>query len=321
MQCRVFKNVCYLLVIALVSAIAPLPLSTPASAQLMPQYQVGVVEFVNESGVQGDLLARLATDAVVVEMNKTDRFDIGNNTRTRIKTEMDALDLHAPLDKVGMIRLGEALSADAMLQGKITSVQLAGSGVTRRASVTLVLQMYDQASGEIVNGAVQTGYSSARVGYTPDDDALIVEAINNAAFLGVKTMVDYVIPEATVQNSVGGNQVMLNKGSREGMKQGMQMIVIRGKEIIGYLAVQAVSPTDCTAKVTKSMRGIQPQDKARAIFDMPAIGGSVRTEHLRKTGQEAEQSARSASSCWVRQLFSEPFRFSRAGAALKMRRA
>lgn len=246
----------------------------------MPQYSVAVVEFVNESGVQGDLLARLATDAVVVEMSKTTRFDVGSNSRTTIKAAMEALDLHSPLDKVGLVRLGESLSADAMLEGSITSVQLAGSGVTRRASVTLILRMYDQASGEIVNGAVQTGQSSARVGYTPDDDALIVEAINNAAFLGVKTMVDYVIPEATVQNSLGASQVMLNKGARDGIKPGMQMIVLRDREIIGYLSVQSVTPVDSIAKITKSMRGIQAQDKAKAIFDMPAVGGAARTQSL-----------------------------------------
>ncbi|MHB9035312.1 MAG: hypothetical protein ACYC64_01505 [Armatimonadota bacterium] len=279
MKCRALKNVCYVLIVALVSTIAPLPLCTPARAQLMAQYSVGVVDFVNESGVQGELLARLATDAVVIEMSKTQRYDV-SITRTQMRTEMEKLDLHSPLTKIGLVRLGESLSADAMLEGSINSVQLAGSGVTRRASVTMVVQMIDQASGEIVNGAVQSGTSSARVGYTPDDDALIVEAINNAAFLAVKTMVDYIIPEATVQNSVGQNQVMLNKGSRDGMKTGMQMIVLRNREIIGYVTVQNVTPTDSTAKISKSMRGVQPEDKARAIFDMPAVGGSARTEPL-----------------------------------------
>lgn len=268
-----------MLIVALISTLAPLPLSKPAKAQLLPQYSVGVVDFVNESGVQGELLARLATDAVVVEMSKTNRYDV-SITRTQMKTEMEKLDLHSPLSKTGLVRLGESLSADAMLEGSITSVQLAGSGVTRRASVTLVVQMVDQASGEIVNGAVQTGNSSARVGYTPDDDALMVEAINNAAFLAVKTMVDYIIPEATVQNSLGENQVMLNRGSRDGIATGMQMIVLRNKEIIGYLTVQGVSPQDSSAKITKSMRGIQPEDRARAIFEMPAIGGAASNESL-----------------------------------------
>lgn len=278
-QFRAVKGVCYVLVVALVAMVAPTQLSTPARAQLMPTYSVGVVEFVNESGVQGDLLARLATDAVVVEMSKSNRYDVGT-TRTQIKKEMEELDLRPPLDKVGLVRLGERLSVDAMLEGAVKSVQLSGSGPTRRASVTLVVQMVDQASGEIINGAVQTGMSSARVGYTADDDSLITESVNNAAFLAVKTMVDYIIPEATVMLNIGASEVMLNKGMRDGMRAGMRMIVLRQREIIGYIEVRSVSATDCKAKVLKSMRGIQPEDKARAIFDMPPVGAGIKSQPL-----------------------------------------
>ena len=273
MKSRAVRSLCHALVLALVSTVVP-PLSQPASAQLTPTYAVGVVDFINESGVQGELLSRLATDAVVVEMSKTNRYDV-NITRTQIKAEMEKLDLHPPLDKLGLVRLGEALSADAMLEGSIKSVQLSGSGVTRRATVTLLVQMVDQASGEIINGAVQTGTSSARVGYTPDDDSLITEAINNAAFLVVKTMVDYIIPEATVMMNIGQDQVMLNKGVRDGLKPGMRMIVLRQKEIIGYIQLRDVSATDSIAKVTKSLRGIQPEDKVRAILEMPTVSGSA----------------------------------------------
>jgi len=276
---RACRSVCYALIVALVSTFAPLPLAKPASAQLLPTYSVGVVDFVNESGVQGDLLARLATDAIVVEMGKTNRYDV-SITRTQLRNEMEKLDLRPPLTKLGLVRLGESLQADAMLEGSIKSVQLAGAGVTRRASVTLVVQMVDQASGEIINGAVQTGTSSARVGYAADDDSLITEAVNNAAFLCVKTMVDYIIPEATVMMNIKESQVMLNKGVRDGLKPGMRMIVLRLKEIIGYIEVQSVSPTDSMAKVIKSMRGIQPEDKVRAIFDMPTVTSSLQSEPL-----------------------------------------
>jgi len=265
-------------VLALLATIVP-PLAKPASAQLMPNYSVGVADFVNESGVQGDLLARLATDAVVVEMSKSNRYDV-SITRTLMKSKMDELGLHAPLTKLDLVRVGEALSADAMLEGSIKSVQISGSGPTRRASVTLAVQMIDEASGEIINGAVQTGTSSARVGYTPDDNTLITEAINSAAFLAVKTMVDYVIPEATVMMNIGQDEVMLNKGIRDGMKAGMRMIVLRDKEIIGYLDLRDVTPQDSTAKVVKSMRGIQPEDKARAIFEMPMVTSSLKSEPL-----------------------------------------
>lgn len=276
---RGVRSLCYAIIIALMSTIAPMPLATPAGAQLMPTYSVGVVDFVNESGVQGELLARLATDAVVVEMSKTNRYDV-SITRSMIKNSMEKLDLHSPLTKIGLVRLGEDLQADAMLEGVIKSVQMSGSGPTRRAAVTLVVQLIDQASGEIINGAVQTGTSSARVGYTPDDDTLIAEAINNAAFLVVKTMVDYIVPEATIMMNVGSDQVMLNKGARDGLKPGMRMIVLRQKEIIGYIELRDVKPGDAVAKVTKSMRGIQPEDKVRAIFDMPTVSGSAASQPL-----------------------------------------
>lgn len=279
MRSRASRSLCYVLITALVATIAPLPLAKRASAQLMPQYSVVVTDFINESGVQGALLSRLATDAVVVEMGKTNRYDV-SITRSQIQKEMDDLGVHPPLTKIGLVRLGERLSADAMLEGSIKSVQLAGSAVTRRASVTIVMQMVDQASGEIINGAVQTGNSSARVGYSADDDSLITEAINNAAFLAVRTMVDYIIPEATVMMNIKGSQVMLNKGLRDGLKPGMRMIVLRQKEIIGYVEVQNVSPTDSYANVIKSMRGIQPEDKVRAIFDMPTVTSTLKSEPM-----------------------------------------
>jgi len=278
MQCRAMSNLCFMLIASLISPFVQ-PFVQPAAAQLMPTYQVGVVDFVNESGVQGQLLARLATDAVVVEMSKTNRYDV-SITRAQLANEMEKLGLHPPLSKLGLVRLGEALQADAMLEGSIKSVSLAGSGATRRASVTLVVQMIDQASGEVINGAVQTGTSSARVGFTPDDDSLITEAINNAAFLCVKTMIDYVIPEGTVLMNIGESMLMINKGARDGMKPGMRLIILRQREIIGYVVVQKVSATSCDAKVMKSMRGIQPEDKARAIFDMPMVISSLKSEPL-----------------------------------------
>ena len=280
LQCRGIRSVCYALIIAIVSTLAPIsPFTKPSSAQLMSTYLVGVVDFINESGVQGDLLSRLATDAVVVEMGKTNRYDV-SISRSDMKAEMEKMALRPPLTKLNLVRLGESLNADAMLEGSIKTVQLAGSGATRRASVTLVAQMIDEASGEIINGAVQTGTSSARVGYTADDDSLIAEAINSAAFLVVKTMVDYIIPEATIMMNIGESQVMLNKGVRDGLKPGMRMIVLRQKEIIGYVEIQKVTANNSDAKVVKSMRGIQPEDKVRAIFEMPAVSSSLKSEPL-----------------------------------------
>lgn len=279
---RVTKSLSYLLIVALVSTVFSAFFTTSAIAQTSTPtqtYAVAVVDFVNESRIKSDLLARIATDAVVLEMSKNVRNDVGV-TRNQIKAEMEKLGLRPPLDRVGLVRLADALAVDAIMQGSIVRIEYTGAGSNRAASVTLALQLIDRASGEIINGAVQTGQSAARVGYMADDDVLVTEAINNAAYLAVKELSDYVIPEGTVYVNEGVDQVVLNKGARQGIKLGMRMIVLRQKEIIGYLQVTKVSPNDSTAKVLKSLRGIQPEDNFRAIYEMPTVAPSLKGEPL-----------------------------------------
>ncbi len=274
MQIRAIRSMCYAIVASLVMSIVPPgAFIAPAAAQTLPTYSVAVVDFVNESGVHPELLARSATDAVVIEMSKTNRYDVGI-TRKQIKEAMDKLDLRAPLTKVGLVRLGEELSADAILEGSVKSVKLSGSGAGRIAKVQLAMQLVDQASGEATNGAVQNGVADAKVGFTGDDEVLIQEAIGNAAFLCVKAMANYTIPEATVMINMASNLITLNKGARDGIRPGMRMIVLRQREIIGYLQIQSVSPIDSVAKITKSLKGVQPEDRARAIYEMQVPVGS-----------------------------------------------
>lgn len=255
---------------AILALLLPLFAALPASAQSQAPMQVGVVEFRNDSGVQGEMLARYATDAVVIEMSKSARFDV--ITRAQIEAQMKELGLGRPLSGVELRRLGDSLAAEAMIEGAIKAVEIRGSGPNHRAAVTIAVRMVDQASGEVINGAIQTGYSTVRVGDVCDDDKLIAEAINNAAFQAVKTMIDYIIPEATVLATIRANEVMLNKGARDGIRPGMRMIVTRDREIIGQIQITEVDPDNSTAMIIKAMRGISPEDKCRAAFDMPEVG-------------------------------------------------
>jgi len=266
-QARLYRLVSYATIVGFVSVgvIAP----RPSAAQGAAPMQVGVIEFGNESGVQGNLLARFATDAVVIELSKSNRFDV--ITRPQMEAQMKELGIALPLNSAERARLGEALAAEAMIEGAVKAVELRGSGDGRRAAVTIVVRMVDQASGQVINGAIQTGSSNARVGYAADDDKLIAEASDNAAYLAVRTMIDYIIPEATVQNTIRTNEVMLNKGARDGIRAGMRMIITREREVIGEVIVKQVDPDNSTATVTKQTRGIKPEDKARAVFDMPEV--------------------------------------------------
>ncbi len=276
-----FRFVSLLLVTAMVTPLTILALPVPANAQLTEILNIAIADFINKSGVLGDALARMASGAVYIELNKSRRFNV--TTDSAMRTVMQDLGIKSPLSSSDLLRLGAELEVDAMLEGEIKSVVT--SKEPPRVSVTLVLRMVDVASGELMNGAIVTGSSSPRVGYTGDLDTLTTEAINDAAYLAVKTMVDYIIPEATVQNTIGANQVLLNKGSREGLRNGMRMIVLRdkqggGREVVGRIVVRQTNPNDSIATVINAPKGVKPEDKVRAIYEMPGYKSpmEVRTE-------------------------------------------
>jgi len=257
----------------------------PASAQLVEIMSVGLADFVNKSGVLGDALSRLASGAVYIELNKSKRFDVTSDST--MKTFMSDLGMKSPLSRTDLLRLGAELETDAMMEGEIASVVTTKDPA--RVSVTLVLRMIDVASGELINGATVVGNSSPRVGDTADLDTLVTEAVNNAAYLAVKNMVEYIIPEATVQNSMGVNDLMLNKGTREGIRKGMRMVVLRekqggGKEVVGRILVREAFPNDAIASVIIAPKGVKAEDKVRAIFEMPGYKPPVEAEAAKGVG-------------------------------------
>jgi hypothetical protein len=167
------------------------------------------------------------------------------------------------------MKLGKTLAVDSIVSGEVVAVTLEGSPKTAR--VTILVRVTDVASGEDVNGAAVTGQSNPRVGYVGDDDQLIREAISNAALQAATTIASYTIPEATVLNTVGTDEVLLNRGTRSGIQTGMEMIVLRGKDVVGRIRVTRPSTSDAIAKVISSTLGIQPEDRARAVFKLPTV--------------------------------------------------
>jgi hypothetical protein len=103
-------------------------------------------------------------------------------------------------------------------------------GNPKQAQVVLTVRVIDIASGEPINGAVATGFSNRRPGFTGDDDTLVQEAIRNAAFEAVRIINNYTIPEATILTTRAGKEVLLNRGIRGGLQPGMEMIVVRRGE-------------------------------------------------------------------------------------------
>jgi len=231
--------------------------------------QVAVVDFTNKTKYGGDEIGLLASDALVVELKNSLKFDVVG--RKDLEDAMNKLGLRPPLSRTELLRVGAAAlggdygQAAAMIEGEVAGISLKGE--PRRATVTIAVRVVDITSGELINGAVATGKSALRIGDTTDDDRLIMEAINDAAYVAVKAMVEYILPEATVQNTIGANEALLNKGAREGIRRGMRMVVFRRGEVVGKVEVKAVTPNDATVAIIRAPKGVKPEDKVRAIFE------------------------------------------------------
>jgi hypothetical protein len=246
-----------------------------ASAQAVSRTSTpswAVIDFVNRSGYGGNEMGRLAADALVVELGKSNKYEV--IPRQDTMQGLENLGLTLPLDTVGIQKLGRDRSIDAVVTGEVAAISFSNN--PRQATASLVMRVHDTTSGELINGTIVTGVSTPRTGPVVDDDSLVNQAIDSAAFQAVKNMIKFSLPVATVLTNDTKDTVLLNKGTSDGMYDGMKLFVVRNGSQIGRLKVINARSTDSDAAITDGGAGIRPQDRAIAIYELPSytISGS-----------------------------------------------
>jgi hypothetical protein len=239
----------------------------PASAQVVTVPTVVVLDFTNRTGVGGPLLGRSAASALILEMTGAERWDVVRESV--VQDTINRLNLHRPFDKVDLARLASSVQASAIVTGEVIGARVTQNPA--QASVTIVVRVTDVASQELINGAVTTGTSSPRVGYTGNTDVLLDEAVSKAAYLARQSLDRYQLPEGTVLNTtVVGTRydALINIGARQGVKLGMRFVVLRGGDLVGEAQASSVDPDQCVATVQQNFRGVKPEDRVRAIYEL-----------------------------------------------------
>jgi len=263
------------------------------SAQSGGVQTVIVIDFTNKAGSAYDSLARLATDAVAVELANSGRFEVLKRDEvTRAATE---LGLHAPYDQIARSKLAMQLGASGIVDGTIAFVREDTKSTPHTVKVGLTIRISEASSGDLINGAAQIGEARARPGLS-DMASLAQEATNNAAIAGVRQILANVLPEGTILSTVGSNtggslQIIINRGSRDGVQPGMQFIVLRDRQRVGRIEATNVFPTDSEAKVIDIGLGIRPEDKVRAVFPMPEFTSHFEVTRARPAHRGASMSA------------------------------
>lgn len=230
-----------------------------------------VIDFEDKSGFPNRTLPRLATDAVAYELSNTERFIV--LPRSEVTREAQDLNLRPPYDNVALSKLADRMGASAVVTGTIERVVVDTKRTPKTVSVAMTVSILDAVSGDLLNGAAQVGVARSRPGIT-DDDSLVQEAISNAAVLSVRQIQAFNLPEGTVINTVGTERsllILINRGSRDGVRTGMEMVVTRDRQRVGKIRITNVLPADSEAEPADSNLGIAPGDKVRAIFTPPTF--------------------------------------------------
>ncbi|MBM3496340.1 MAG: hypothetical protein FJX72_18760, partial [Armatimonadetes bacterium] len=287
---RVARMVSWVLTVAMVAPLACRVIGPGAAFAQAPtgtNLQTAIViDFANKAGFLGEALARRATDAVAVEMANSARFEVLR--RDEVERQAAAMGIKRPYDAVAQAKLAAALGATTVVTGEVVFVTSVARSDPKQVMAGLRIMLRAPGSVELVNGAAQVGEARGRPGQS-DDESLAQEAVDNAAVMAVKQVLATNLPEGTIVSTVGPQtslQILINRGSRDGVQPGLQLLVTRQTQRVGKIQLTNVFATDSEAKVVENTLGIRPEDKVRAIFPMPAFPAIPGVKGL-KTGPTA----------------------------------
>src|SRR5262249_40319058 len=156
---------------------------------------------------------------------------------------------------------------DGIVRGEVaTGPVVRGRPVT----VALDVRIFDIASNEEINGGYDRNTVAARPGQPSDFEELLNKAVQDAALNTVRKGVQKQLVTATVLN-VNGNLVILNRGTRDGIKAGDDLTVFRegpnGSKIQqAQLHVARAYPDNTEAEISRDIGGVQVEDYARVIY-------------------------------------------------------
>lgn len=253
-----------LVILALLLPTFSLALVGRAFAQVNALPTWAVVEFRNIKSA-GTTFGKTASDAVASELAKTGQYDV-SPAETVSRTISD-LGVTSPPSQTNLLRIGAALKASTIVNGEILNYKITSDSSGKMATVNLRIVVTDVASGLAVNGSDVTASSTQRP-VSVDDAVLVSDAITAAASQGVAKILSQTLPTGTILNTQT-DIALLNQGTRAGFKNGMEVIILRGREQVATGTVSDVQFDSCYLNITRNIKGVKPGDKVRAVFTPP----------------------------------------------------
>lgn len=247
-------------------------LASKGHAQLRSLPGWAVVNFANKKAPSATDLGAHAAASLGLSLHSTNKYNV--ESQDNVQRVVESLGLRQPLpDLQNVLRVANGLRVQTIVTGELAEYRIDRSAAGKQARASMRVVCYDVASGLPVNGAAIAA-SSIVQGSEVADEVLIKDAIAQAAGLAAGQISQQTLPLGTVLNTQT-EEALINSGSRAGFKQGMRVIISRGRQQVGQALVTEVLPDKSTLKITRSDLGIQPGDKVRAIFEVPEVAPAI----------------------------------------------
>lgn len=248
-----------------------------ARAQTQQPLRVIIADIVNKSQSTSPNLGVTATAAIYNEMVNSGqgRFSVFQNSE--VLKEAQSLGIKVPSNPnqpsnfthSDLIRIAKNLTADAIVEGDVAAGLARGKGV----QVLLSTNLREVASDQYINGGYSQMTVVPRPGEPGDSEELINKGVSDAAQDVVRQVLARQLATGTVIG-IETNSVIINKGVRDGVKVGDDVVILREganglKTQVGSVRVSRVYPTDSEAEIIANPGGIRPEDTARVLYQPP----------------------------------------------------
>lgn len=297
-----------------VFAVGVTSLTSPMALQAQTPVSIStsvVLDFEVAPGLD-PVLGRKAADAVAVEMKSSGDFDVVS--RQRLEEVVASIPgLRPPYTAATARRLGESLGANVVILGRVVSANVAsqiapstptssksannrsvtfGTSVApgstvRTARVQMEIRQLEVRTGDFTNGA-QPAEITTDAFDELDDDVLIDQSLDKAAYSAIRQIRLYIPNEATIMNTTA-TDVEMNRGFRDGVRVGQVYTVTRDiyntrRRVVERIKVAEVRISRIDANQSVAVLsdggavGVRTGDKARRIFAQGIQFTEPRTE-------------------------------------------
>jgi hypothetical protein len=246
--------------------------------------QLVVVDSTNLSSYRGHLLSWRSADALALAVEGEGRWEIV--PRRQVRREIATRGFLGPLSFAHAQLLGDVLGAGFALRGTVQSCDVADPGGSVR--LTMLVELIDVKSGEIVSAQTVQGSANASANETEILDVQVGRALAKAADDAARMLPVFRRLKGMVYALVGKRKALINVGREHGLKNGVELTVYRESyeeaeraetlTAIGRVKIVEINATDATVTILKGSQPLQRQDFIQTVLP---VGSPAREDRAR----------------------------------------